>query len=295
MTASFHSVELYDDYGDINYDIAEAAENLARKENLYITSDRDLVEVYANDEKQVIAAKWDSWDGENYEFDLVVDKKNQNQGIGKAIILDSLSIPDEFLDENAEATMNLHVVSPVVKGILEKEGFVVASTLGKNNWVLKQEESGDLISAEKNPINKKDISEAITNSTSLFRDLENNINLGNSENLSEKINLSVQRVRDIEDSLPSAYMEFSDSIKDLEILNTKLIATNKSYTEALKYNNESLSAPGSENEIDNLVNDLEKLESSMIEKVGSAREKLEGFKVEVRTLHQNYSQEMTLG
>jgi GNAT superfamily N-acetyltransferase len=131
---TYKIAELYDEYGDVDYIFYEKAIQLAKAENLGITSDREISMVVINDLDEVVAAAWTSWDGDNYEFDIVVSKKEQGKGIGSALIDEYIDIPYEFLEENPDASMDIHVVSPVMRAALENRGFEIKSKIDNENW-----------------------------------------------------------------------------------------------------------------------------------------------------------------
>jgi GNAT superfamily N-acetyltransferase len=136
---------IYDeDMDEIDYELSDKAHSLAKKENLGITSDRELSIIIVDLIDNVVAASWISWDGENYEFDVVVDKEHQGNKLGSALIDAHIDIPYDYIDENPDATMVLHIVNDKMKKALEKRNFVVKEGLTKDSCLMEKNTSIDL-------------------------------------------------------------------------------------------------------------------------------------------------------
>jgi ribosomal protein S18 acetylase RimI-like enzyme len=116
---------VFDEYGNIDEAIDTAAYSLARDAGMGITRDRDLSSVVRDENGEVIGAQWRSFDGDNYEFDVVVAPEHRGSGVGRSLIDDGIAGLDEHLEFNPDATMKLSVTSDVSESALSRRGFEV--------------------------------------------------------------------------------------------------------------------------------------------------------------------------
>lgn len=132
-----------DDYGDIDGDLCEQAETLARLVNMGITRDREFTDYIVDSDQNMIAAAWSSFDGDNYEFDIVVAPSHQGLGLGSKLLNKKISDFGECLEMNQDATMNLHVTSEKMKGMLEKLGFTDIQSVQGGSYIISKPNQED--------------------------------------------------------------------------------------------------------------------------------------------------------
>jgi GNAT superfamily N-acetyltransferase len=123
MNKDYNYIDINDDDGDINYEYSDLIQALAKKENVGITSDRDIFEAISDNKGTLVGASWTSWDGDNYEWDVVVDQIHQGNGIGTELIDSCISNFDEYKDINKDSTMNITVTNEIMSQALMRRGF----------------------------------------------------------------------------------------------------------------------------------------------------------------------------
>lgn len=139
MKNNFTIVSPYDEFGEINYDLIEQAEILAKKENIGITRDREINELVLNENEKVIGASWISFDGSNYEFDVVVSNDYQHQGIGTTLVDSCIEKYDEYKSMYEDSTMNITVVSDIMISLLNKKGFQISEKIGNGFFKMNKD------------------------------------------------------------------------------------------------------------------------------------------------------------
>ena len=112
-----------------DYEYIEQAYNLAKKENIGITRDREVVNVVLDDNDNVIATTFDAWDFETFEFDVVVSKKEQGKKIGTQLTELAIERFEDYKQMNENAIIKLFVVNDNMKKILEKRNFEVTQKM----------------------------------------------------------------------------------------------------------------------------------------------------------------------
>lgn len=120
-----------DEEGAIDYEAEDKVRAIAKDRDLGITSDREIAYVARNKEGQIIGGAFSSFDGQEYTFDIVVAKEYEGQGVGSAL-LDEVIEPGEVGD--LEVRTYADVVSPSMKAMLERRGWSVESTTGRDRW-----------------------------------------------------------------------------------------------------------------------------------------------------------------
>jgi len=141
LTENTISIEYidHDDFNDDSIidpsDAEKYAYNLAKRVNMGITSDRELLAValYKN---EMVGAIWQSFDDTVYTFDIAVEPKYQGVGIGSKLIDYGISNYDNYSDY-PDASIQFDVTSPITKGALERRGFTVDHQISQNRWLMK--------------------------------------------------------------------------------------------------------------------------------------------------------------
>lgn len=155
LNSPFIFQNIIDEDGEINYEWAEAAEQIATQEDIGITRDREIDAVVLDDNSKVIAGAWTSWDGDNYEFDVVVSKEHQGKGIGSYLIDRYIEIPQEYMEINPETTMNLHIVNDKLKDMLLAKGFDINTKQGKGDYIMSKSSEDSINSFLQQKIDKE--------------------------------------------------------------------------------------------------------------------------------------------
>jgi GNAT superfamily N-acetyltransferase len=145
-----HSPDAYDadDY-DLAMDIADkeaaSASDLAKKVDMGITRDRELDSILYTPDDKIAGATWRSFDDNNYAFDVAIDPKYQGKGFGGALTDRMIDSYDEFSDI-PNASMRIHVTSPVMEGMLTRRGFsVVESTPDGGSKIMAKEGAKEMM------------------------------------------------------------------------------------------------------------------------------------------------------
>ena len=115
-----------EDY-DNNENYSNQAWELAQNSSINVLSDKDLLDYYVlPNEDKVVGAVFSSWDNGEYSFDVVVDDAYQNQGIGSYLTDIAIGEFDSYKEAYENAYINVEVVNPYMKKILENKGFGVS-------------------------------------------------------------------------------------------------------------------------------------------------------------------------
>lgn len=115
--------DVYDDEGE-SPDYYGDAYKLASVSGINILRNMEL-EYVALEGQQVVGALWCGRQGEDFSFDVVVDKAFQRRGIGRQLIDAAIStFNSDFRDVSEDARILAHVVNPVLVPLLLSMGFV---------------------------------------------------------------------------------------------------------------------------------------------------------------------------
>ena len=120
---------VYDEDGNMDDNMYNQSTRLSKEVNMGITRDRELSNVITRDRK-VIGALWKSFENGNYEFDIAVHPMYQNKGIGSQLVDRAINDFSEYKDMDDNATMRVHVISPIMQKLLESRGFRVVERMG---------------------------------------------------------------------------------------------------------------------------------------------------------------------
>ena len=118
------------------YEADAYAYNLAKRVDLGITRDRELMGV-AMDSNEMVGAIWSAFDGESHTFDIAVEPRHQSKGIGSKLIDYGITNFDG-MDYPEGVSLEFDVTSAITKGALERRGFHVDNVIGKNRWIMKR-------------------------------------------------------------------------------------------------------------------------------------------------------------
>lgn len=134
---AFTLVPFDDENDEPSYELSHQAHALARRRDIGITRDRRLCALAMGEPGEVIGALWVSFTQDNFEFDIAVSKAHERRGVGAALLDLALSERSDCLDVDPDSTMLVHVVSPQMKSMLQRRGFVITQILGSNNFIMQ--------------------------------------------------------------------------------------------------------------------------------------------------------------
>lgn len=123
----------------------QEAEELAKKESLGLTPDKELKYVVCDKNNNVIGASWTSFDTntKEYSFDIVVNRDFQSLNIGSMILDEVINIPKKYIDYDPFSKHNITVTSERMKTMLENRNFDVKQEYF-NNWIMEKKENRKL-------------------------------------------------------------------------------------------------------------------------------------------------------
>jgi len=131
--------EPFDEYGEIDYDADDAVREIARDRNIGLTRDRNLSLVARDEDGEIIGGAYTSLEDSKYTFDVIVSREAEGKGIGSRL-LDRVINPDyELYDMYPDLKVEVDVVNPSMKKMLEKRGFQVIQRIGQERWIMSPE------------------------------------------------------------------------------------------------------------------------------------------------------------
>lgn len=153
-------LDVFDEFGEINYDVVERSISIANSENIGITKDRELFKMIIDKEQNSVASAWISFDGDNYEWDVVVVKEYQGMGVGSYLIDECINEYSEYEEMNSLATMDISVVNDVMVKALEKRGFEITARISDGFYKMSKSKIKDFIKEQK--IENKEVLKSLT-------------------------------------------------------------------------------------------------------------------------------------
>lgn len=107
----------------------EKAHLIAKESGVNILRGKDLKSVAVNDNGDVIGGLWTEISGDEFSFDIAVDKSYRGMGVGIELIKEAFSL---FNLENYEEQLRyvVDVTNPIMEKILLKYGFIVSERYG---------------------------------------------------------------------------------------------------------------------------------------------------------------------
>lgn len=147
---------IHEDNINIDSSIAETqALKIAQDSGINILRGKTLSQVFVDKKDKVKGGLWTEINGNEFSFDIAVDKDSRKKGIGSALIKSAIQ---EFnsLNENGDLTFKLDVTSNEMKRLLEKNGFVVTGKEQGHTFMTKYQPD-ELIQHgfEKSDLNEK--------------------------------------------------------------------------------------------------------------------------------------------
>ena len=110
------------------YEASEQASKIAKDNGVNILRGKDLKSVALDDEGNVVGGLWTEISGDEFSFDVAVDKSMQGKGVGEKLVNEAIS---EFNAENFEDQLKykVDVTNPVMEKLLSKYGFEVTERI----------------------------------------------------------------------------------------------------------------------------------------------------------------------
>lgn len=230
---------ILDEFGEVDFDADEALRKIAKERDLGITSDREANTVVRNDDGEVIGGTFVSNDGDNYTFDVVVSEAAEGTGVGSKLLDDVIEMPYDLQEINPNATMQVDVVSPKMKEMLERRGFEVKEEIGIDRWLMEPKDYdnvGKPKEIEPSPAPKKPEAESPRRAriTELSEELEglNRETMSRKKpriereakvlynDIQDEIGVNVRKLRKEHD--PDAQDKLLELVQDLRYLNTEV-------------------------------------------------------------------------
>ena len=110
------------------YEASEQASKIAKDNGVNILSGKDLKSVALDDEGNVVGGLWTEVSGDEFSFDVAVDKSMQGKGVGEKLVNEAIS-EFKFADFDNELKYKVDVTNPVMEKLLSKYGFEVTERI----------------------------------------------------------------------------------------------------------------------------------------------------------------------
>jgi hypothetical protein len=113
----------------------KVAYDLADKAGLNILRDKEPF-IYATYNGKTVGCLFVTESNQKYSFDVVINPKFQNKGIGTKLVDFAIQEYNSRVDAFDNYDYNIDVVSPIMKSILLKKGFSVLKELSPTRWLM---------------------------------------------------------------------------------------------------------------------------------------------------------------
>lgn len=110
------------------YEASNAAEKIAKDNGVNILRGKDLRSVALDKKGNVIGGLWTEIDGNEFSFDIAIDKIAQGKGVGEKLVNEAIS---EFNAQDYEGQLKykIDVTNPIMEKLLSKYGFEVVDKI----------------------------------------------------------------------------------------------------------------------------------------------------------------------
>ncbi len=105
-------------------------EKIAKNNNVNILRGKDLKSVAVDKEGKIIGGLWTEVNGDEFSFDVVIDKTSQGQGVGEKLVKDVISQFNNEKEANPNLKYKVDVTNPIMEKLLSKYGFKVYEQFG---------------------------------------------------------------------------------------------------------------------------------------------------------------------
>jgi ribosomal protein S18 acetylase RimI-like enzyme len=129
MDVRLEYIDFDNESDDIDvYEADKAASKIAKDNSINILRDKNLKTVALDENNNVIGALWTSIIGDEFSFDIAVDKSFQRKGIGEKLLKEAFAEFNAY-DDEGNLKYNVDVVNPSMEKLLLKYGFVVSNEI----------------------------------------------------------------------------------------------------------------------------------------------------------------------
>ena len=110
------------------YEASDKAEQIAKDNGVNILRGKDLRTVAVDKNGETVGGLWTEVNGNDFSFDVAVDKKMQGKGVGEKLVNEAIA---EFNNNNIEGNLkyNIDVTNPSMEKLLLKYGFKVVERI----------------------------------------------------------------------------------------------------------------------------------------------------------------------
>ena len=109
---------------------AKDAEKIAKNNNVNILRGKDLKSVAVDKEGKTVGGLWTEVNGDEFSFDVAIDKISQGQGVGEKLVKDAISQFNNEKEANPNLKYKVDVTNPIMEKLLSKYGFKVSERVG---------------------------------------------------------------------------------------------------------------------------------------------------------------------
>ena len=109
---------------------AKDAEEIAKNNNVNILRGKDLNSVAVDKEGKTVGGLWTEVNGDEFSFDVAIDKTAQGQGVGEKLVKDAISQFNNEKEANPNLKYKVDVTNPIMEKLLSKYGFKVSERVG---------------------------------------------------------------------------------------------------------------------------------------------------------------------
>lgn len=127
LPPGYHYTLAHDEDGELYPHVASEALSVAKQCNVGILSGKTLAAAVEDDAGNIVAAVWTETDNQDYSFDVVVSPEHQGKGIGRVLVDEYLTIPQDIQDAYPEIQLNLDVINPSLVHMLARRGLAISA------------------------------------------------------------------------------------------------------------------------------------------------------------------------
>lgn len=135
--------DLLDEYDIDDYKLYIDIDNLTKNSNINILRDKNIKTIlYDINSSTVVGVLYDSYDGDKYSFDVIVNPTYQQKGYAKELVNIAISeFENNYQDYNPNSEMIIDVVNPNMEKLLLNKNFVIVDKMGENRSIMKYVQS----------------------------------------------------------------------------------------------------------------------------------------------------------
>jgi GNAT superfamily N-acetyltransferase len=140
-------VSPFDEFGEVDFKAEDAVRKIAKDRDLGITSGRELAAIAKDKDGNVVGGAFVEFEPSSgeFSFDVVVREGTGGHGVGSRLLDDVLQQANQFDVDGPDFHIKADVVNPQMRKMLEKRGFEVTQTVGKDRWIMEPRNTGGLV------------------------------------------------------------------------------------------------------------------------------------------------------